>query len=167
MQIEYWCYLFLESPTILSPWPLLPTSYRDRSIEWTRFSWHSVFLSCSIGMKKWTRILWAMMQFLIALRLTGTNLIRRFSLVQFLSIPSTGQRHSLNWLFLMRPIFGYYSKLYHWFFRALPPAEFIEHAYDFLEGKGFFETIEGQIKFELEMALNKVIFWLFYLPRKS
>ena len=51
-----------------------------------------------------------------------------------------------------------FTKLYHRFFRALPPAEFIEHAYDFLEGKGFFETIEGQIKFKLDMALNKVIF---------
>jgi len=61
-------------------------------------------------------------------------------------------------LFNKAHIWVLFTKLYCQFFRAFPPAEFIEHAYDFLEGKGFFKIIEGQIKFELEMALNKVIF---------
>lgn len=49
-----------------------------------------------------------------------------------------------------------FTKLYHRFFTVQPPSEFIQHAYDFLDGRGFFQGLEGQVKFELEAALNKV-----------
>lgn len=49
-----------------------------------------------------------------------------------------------------------FTKLYRRFFQVEPPTEFIEHAYDFLDGTGFFRGLEGQVKYELETALNKV-----------
>jgi hypothetical protein len=49
-----------------------------------------------------------------------------------------------------------FTKLYHRFFNVQPPTEFIEHTYDFLDGKGIFQGLEDQVKFELETALNKV-----------
>lgn len=49
-----------------------------------------------------------------------------------------------------------FTKLYRHFFNVQPPTEFIEHTYDFLDGKGFFRGLEDQVKFELETALNNV-----------
>jgi len=49
-----------------------------------------------------------------------------------------------------------FTKLYRRFFNTPPPTEFIARTYDFLDGKGFFDGLDGQVKYELETALNEV-----------
>jgi hypothetical protein len=51
-----------------------------------------------------------------------------------------------------------FIKLYNRFFSAQLPTEFIEDTYNFLDGKGMFQGLDDQVKFELETALNKVRF---------
>lgn len=51
---------------------------------------------------------------------------------------------------------GLFTKLYRRIFSSQPPTEFITHTYEFLDGKGLFKSLDDQVKFELETALDKV-----------
>jgi len=49
-----------------------------------------------------------------------------------------------------------FVRLYKRFYRREPPRSFITHAYDFLEGKGFFATLRTQVRDEIHDASEKV-----------
>lgn len=51
-----------------------------------------------------------------------------------------------------------FTRLYHRFYTAQPPAIFIQHTYDFLIGKGQFNDLDGQVKYELEVAAQEASF---------
>jgi len=49
-----------------------------------------------------------------------------------------------------------FTRLYRRFYGVEPLHTFIEDAYDFLDGKGLFQAIRGEIDYETEAATRKV-----------
>lgn len=53
------------------------------------------------------------------------------------------------------------TRLYVRFYGEPVDALFMTHAYNFLNGTGFFQHLDSQIKFEIEEAMREVIFYCF------
>lgn len=49
------------------------------------------------------------------------------------------------------------TRLYTRFYGGEPEAMFMEHAYNFFNGEGFFQHLDSQIKYEIEEAVREVI----------
>lgn len=58
--------------------------------------------------------------------------------------------------FSLANINALFRRLYLRFFKEEPPAQFITHLSDFLDGIGYFSKLGDQVRYELEAALQQV-----------